>query len=71
MNLTSVLSFHCGALAVTVEDGSHGYAGVYDDGTPVAHTPEKILKAELSLHEAAMRFLYRRGGVPQWEKDYK
>jgi len=71
MNLTSVLSFHCGALAVTVEDGSHGYTGVYDDGTPVAHTPEKILEAELSLHEAAMRFLCRRGGVPQWEKDYR
>lgn len=71
INLTSVLAFHCGALSVTVEDGSHGFTGVYDDGTPVDHTPYKILNSELSLHEAAMRFLYRRGGVQQWEINYK
>lgn len=70
INLTSVLSFHCGALSVTVENGSHGYTGIYDDGTPVEHTPQKILKAELTLHQSAMQFLSRHGGVPQWEKDY-
>ena len=71
LNLSSVLSFHCGALVVTVEDGSHGYTGVYDDGTPVEHTPEKILNSELTLHQAAMKFLHERGGVSQWEKDYR
>ena len=68
MNLTSVLSYHCGALAVTVEDGTHGYTGVYPDGSPVNHTPEKILNAELTLHQSAMRFLLRNGGVSAWEK---
>lgn len=68
MNLTSVLSYHCGALAVTVEDGSHGYTGVYPDGSPVSHTPEKILNAELTLHQSAMRFLLQNGGVDVWEK---
>ena len=71
MNLTSVLAFHCGALSTTVEDGSHGYTGIYDDGTPVEHTPEKILKAELTAHRAAMQFLSRNGGVPVWEQKYK
>lgn len=71
MNLSSVLSFHCGALVVTVENGSHGYTGVYDDGTPVDHSPLKILTSELTLHESAMKFLCERGGVEQWEKDYK
>ena len=70
MNLTSVLSFHCGALAVTVEDGSHGYTGVYDDGTPVEHTPQKILTAELTVHQAAMKFLCRTGGADRWGIDY-
>jgi len=71
MNLSSVLSFHCGALVVTVENGSHGYTGVYDDSTPVDHSPLKILTSELTLHESAMKFLCERGGVEQWENDYK
>ncbi len=70
MNLTSVLSFHCGALAVTIEDASHGYTGVYDDGTPVEHTPLKILSSELTAHQAAMKFLLQKGGADQWGNDY-
>lgn len=70
-NFTSVLSFHCGALTVTVEDGSHGYTGIYDDGTAVDHSPHVILKSELTLHQSCMRFLLTRGGVPQWEETYK
>lgn len=70
MNLTSVLSFLCGALSVTVENGSHGYTGVYDDGSPVEHTPEKILKAELTVHQAAMKFLCETGGAHCWGTDY-
>ena len=71
MNLSSVLSFHCGALTVTIEDGSHGYTGIYDDGTPVDHNPLKILTSELTAHRASMQFLSRNGGVPQWEQKYK
>ena len=71
LNLTAALAFQCGGLSVTIEEGSHGFTGIYDDGTPVPHTPEKILNSQLATHEAAMRFLYRRGGVTQWEKDYK
>ena len=70
MNLTSVLSFHCGALAVTVEDASHGYTGVYDDGTPVDMNPLKLLTSELTAHLSAMQFLSRNGGVTEWERKY-
>ena len=71
MNLTAALAFQCGGLSVAIEEGSHGFTGIYDDGTPVPRTPEKILNSQLGTHEAAMRFLHRRGGVTQWEKDYK
>lgn len=71
MNLTSVLSYDCGALAVTMENGSHGYTGIYDDGTPVEHTPLKILTSELTVHRAAMQFLLDTGGANRWEIDYK
>ena len=71
MNMTAALAFQSGALAITMEDGSHGFTGVYEDGSPVSHTPEKILTSELTSHEAAMRFLLRRGGATRWEKEYK
>jgi hypothetical protein len=71
INLTTALTLHCGALTVTVEDGSHGYTGVYSDGTPVEHTPLKILKSQLTAHHSAMQFLYRKGGISKWEIEYK
>ncbi len=69
-NLSSALSFLCGALTVTIEDGSHGYTGIYPDGSPVEHTPLKILNAELTLHQSAMQFLLENGGVDSWEQKY-
>lgn len=69
-NLNSAIGLHCGALVVTVEDGSHGYTGVYDDGTPVEHTPLKSLKSELLVHQESMKFLLTTGGLGQWSKDY-
>lgn len=66
INLTSVLSYCCGGLCTTVEDASHGYAGVYDDGTPSVHTPEMILESQLTLYEACMRFLLHSGGSAEW-----
>lgn len=71
MNMTSALAFHCGALAVTVEAPSHGYTGVYDDGTPVQVSPEKSLTEQLTAHQAAMGFLSSKGGVTSWENEYK
>ena len=71
INLTTALTLHCGALTVTVEDGCHGYTGVYSDGTPVEHTPLKILKSQLTAHHAAMQFLYRKGGISKWEIEYR
>lgn len=71
MNLTSVLAFQCGALSVTIEDASHGYTGVYDDGTPVEHDPLRKLKSQLTAHQSSMQFLNRNGGVAEWEKIYK
>lgn len=70
LNMTGALAFHCGALSVTVEAPSHGYAGVYDDGTPVQVSPEKSLAEQLTAHQAAMEFLNRKGGVAIWEKEY-
>lgn len=67
-NLNTALNFHCGALCVTVEDTSHGYSGVYENGDPVEVTPQKILRSELTAHREALRFLSRTGGRSQWEK---
>ena len=71
MNFSSVLSFHCGALVCTVENACHGYTGIYDDGTPVDNSPLKLMTSELTVHEAAMQYLTRHGGVPVWEKNFK
>lgn len=68
-NLNTALNLHCGALCVTVEDASHGYSGIYDDGKPVTQTPQKILKAELTAHQEAMKFLKRTGGRSKWKFD--
>lgn len=66
INLSSVLSFHCGGLCTTVEDGSHGYTGVYDDGTPVDHSPKVILESQLTVYQATMEFLLHSNGVAGW-----
>lgn len=66
INLTSVLSYCCGGICTTVEDGSHGYTGVYDDGTPVDHSPAVILESQLTVYEATMRFLLGSGGSAEW-----
>lgn len=68
-NLNTALNLHCGALCVVVENASHGYSGIYDDGKPVIQTPEKLLKAELTVHQEAMKFLHRTGGVSKWKLD--
>ncbi len=65
-NLNTALNLHCGSLCVTVEDASHGYSGVYDNGDPVVQTPEKILRSELIAHQEAMKFLYKTGGKAKW-----
>ena len=66
INLTSVLSYCCGGICTTVEDGSHGYTGVYDDGTPVDHSPAVILESQLTVYEAVMKFLLASGGSAEW-----
>lgn len=68
INLTSVLSYCCGGICTTVEDGSHGYTGVYDDGTPVDHGPAVILESQLTVYEASMRFLLHSNGSAGWLK---
>mgnify|MGYP001160542847 CR=1 FL=1 len=69
-NLNSALNSHCGALCVTVENTSHGYSGMYDNGDPVLRTPQDILRSELVAHQEAMKFLFRTGGRSQWDKLY-
>lgn len=65
-NLNTALNFHCGALCVVIENASHGYSGIYDNGEPVLQTPAKLLKSELTAHQESMRFLYSTGGRAKW-----
>lgn len=67
-NLNTALNLHCGTLCVVVESPSHGYSGVYDNGNPVEQTPEKLLRAQLVAHKAALEFLQLSGGRSQWNE---
>lgn len=65
-NLNTALDFNCGALSVTVESPSHGYAGKNKRGELVRHTPDQLLDEQLTVQQEAMRYLADYGGRSRW-----
>jgi hypothetical protein len=65
-NLNTALDFNCGALSVTVESPSHGYAGKNKHGEFVRHTADQLLDEQLTVQQEAMRYLADAGGRSRW-----
>jgi hypothetical protein len=65
-NLDGALNWHCGALSVVVESPSHGFSGNSATREAKIESPDKLLDAQLTCHQQAMRFLAETGGRSKW-----
>ncbi|HEY1763758.1 MAG TPA: hypothetical protein VGF85_02465 [Opitutaceae bacterium] len=65
-NLNTALDLNCGALSVTVESPSHGYAGKNKHGELARHTADQLLDEQLTVQQEAMRYLADCGGRSRW-----
>ncbi|MGE3818500.1 MAG: hypothetical protein AB7I30_03635 [Isosphaeraceae bacterium] len=65
-NLDSALNYHCGSLSMLIESPSHTFSTGKRNGEPFAHTPDRLLDAQLICHQEAMGFLAETGGRWRW-----
>ncbi len=65
-NLDGAIDFHCGALSVVVESPSHSFSGNRISQKANVESPDNLLKAQLTCHQQAMKFLAETGGRSKW-----
>ena len=67
-NLDAALNMHCGALSVCVESPGHSAFAKTSSGEIITHTPDRLLDAQLFVHQESMRFLAESGGRAKWTR---
>jgi hypothetical protein len=66
-NLDSALNMHCGVLPILVESPSHNFStSKKRNGERFVHSPEDLLKAQLTCYQESMKLLVETGGRVRW-----